>query len=95
MLFLRNLTNQLLLLVLLHVRRAITCTRAQEIRYPVILSSEEKEIAARVTQAFGQAVCGFDILRVQVCVLRRICMHFKDIQRSTSVYDYPEECESL
>jgi hypothetical protein len=40
--------------------------KLQEIRYPVILSSEEKEIASRVTQAFGQAVCGFDILRVQV-----------------------------
>ncbi|KAF0697268.1 Aste57867_12040 [Aphanomyces stellatus] len=36
----------------------------KEIRYPVILSSVEKEIAYKVVRAFGQTVCGFDILRV-------------------------------
>ncbi|ETW09794.1 hypothetical protein, variant [Aphanomyces invadans] len=36
----------------------------KEIRYPVILSTHEKEIAYKVVRAFGQTVCGFDILRV-------------------------------
>ena len=34
-------------------------------RYPVILTSEEKEYARKITLAFKQCVCGFDILRVQ------------------------------
>lgn len=34
-------------------------------RYPVILTSEEKEYARKITLAFRQCVCGFDILRVQ------------------------------
>ncbi|OQS00903.1 inositol hexakisphosphate and diphosphoinositol-pentakisphosphate kinase [Achlya hypogyna] len=36
----------------------------KEIRYPVILSTNEKDIAHKVCRAFGQTVCGFDILRV-------------------------------
>ena len=35
-----------------------------EVRYPVILSTEEKRFAATVCSAFKQGVCGFDILRV-------------------------------
>ena len=35
----------------------------KEVRYPVLLSTAEKEIARRVVQAFRQAVCGFDLLR--------------------------------
>jgi len=35
----------------------------KEVRYPVLLSTAEKEIARRVVLAFRQAVCGFDLLR--------------------------------
>lgn len=34
-------------------------------RFPVILSYREKEIARRIVLNFKQFVCGFDILRVQ------------------------------
>lgn len=37
----------------------------KEVRYPVILSTEEKDIARKVCRAFEQTICGFDILRVQ------------------------------
>ena len=37
--------------------------RGKESRYPVILSTAEKEIARKVVRAFGQTMCGFDILR--------------------------------
>lgn len=36
-----------------------------EVRYPVILSPIEKDIARKIVTAFKQTVCGFDILRVQ------------------------------
>jgi hypothetical protein len=37
----------------------------KEVRYPVILSLREKEIARRIVLIFKQMVCGFDLLRVQ------------------------------
>jgi Diphosphoinositol pentakisphosphate kinase 2 N-terminal domain/Histidine phosphatase superfamily (branch 2) len=37
----------------------------KEVRFPVILSYREKEIARRIVINFKQFVCGFDILRVQ------------------------------
>ncbi|GFR40431.1 hypothetical protein Agub_g1005 [Astrephomene gubernaculifera] len=35
----------------------------KEMRFPVLLSPQEKEIARMVCLAFGQKVCGFDLLR--------------------------------
>ncbi|GMH48361.1 hypothetical protein TL16_g00275 [Triparma laevis f. inornata] len=37
----------------------------KEVRFPVILSLREKEIARRIVLVFKQQVCGFDLLRVQ------------------------------
>ena len=37
----------------------------KEVRFPVILSLREKEIARRIVIVFKQLVCGFDMLRVQ------------------------------
>lgn len=34
-----------------------------EVRYPVVLSYEEKVIANKIVAAFGQFICGFDVLR--------------------------------
>ncbi|KAJ7538636.1 hypothetical protein O6H91_11G057700 [Diphasiastrum complanatum] len=37
----------------------------KEVRYPVLLTPAEKQIAREVCMAFGQSVCGFDLLRSQ------------------------------
>ena len=37
----------------------------KEVRFPVILTLREKEIARRIVIVFQQLVCGFDLLRVQ------------------------------
>lgn len=37
----------------------------KEVRFPVILTFREKEIARRIVLGFKQWVCGFDLLRVQ------------------------------
>ena len=34
-------------------------------RYPIFLSQIEKHIAQTIVEAFGQSVCGFDILRTK------------------------------
>lgn len=34
-----------------------------QIRFPVLLTPQEKEVASIVVQAFRQKVCGFDLLR--------------------------------
>jgi hypothetical protein len=36
----------------------------KEVRYPVILTPNEKDMARKIVTAFKQTVCGFDILRV-------------------------------
>eukprot|EP00928_Gymnodinium_smaydae_P032554 TRINITY_DN23544_c0_g5_i1.p1 TRINITY_DN23544_c0_g5~~TRINITY_DN23544_c0_g5_i1.p1 ORF type:complete len:1129 (+),score=278.28 TRINITY_DN23544_c0_g5_i1:144-3530(+) len=37
----------------------------KEVRVPVVLTPKEKEMARRVCLAFGQTVCGFDLLRTK------------------------------
>jgi len=43
--------------------RVMRDENGKEVRYPVVLTPQEKEIARRVVLAFGQLVCGFDLLR--------------------------------
>jgi inositol hexakisphosphate/diphosphoinositol-pentakisphosphate kinase len=59
----------------------------KEVRYPVILSAKEKMIARRVVVAFGQTVCGFDLLRANgksyVCDVNG----FSFVKTSTKYYE--------
>lgn len=43
--------------------RVMRAPDGKEVRYPVLLTSTEKELARGVSLAFGQTVCGFDLLR--------------------------------
>ncbi|KAJ1355743.1 hypothetical protein KIN20_013276 [Parelaphostrongylus tenuis] len=59
----------------------------KEVRYPVILSHKEKMMARRVVLAFGQTVCGFDLLRANgksyVCDVNG----FSFVKTSTKYYE--------
>ncbi|KAI6225577.1 Inositol hexakisphosphate and diphosphoinositol-pentakisphosphate kinase [Aphelenchoides besseyi] len=59
----------------------------KEVRYPIILSAKEKMIARRVVIAFGQTVCGFDLLRANgrsyVCDVNG----FSFVKSSTKYYE--------
>ena len=43
--------------------RVMRTEDGKEVRYHVILNQAEKEIARKITQIFGQNICGFDLLR--------------------------------
>ena len=58
-----------------------------EVRYPVILSPIEKDMARKIVLAFRQTVCGFDILRVHG---RSFCCDvngFSFVKNSRKYYD--------
>lgn len=63
--------------------------QGKEVRFPVILSALEKEIARKVCSAFKQTVCGFDLLRVQVHTYIHIYIFWCTyIQTDTNIYIY-------
>jgi inositol hexakisphosphate/diphosphoinositol-pentakisphosphate kinase len=39
--------------------------KGKEVRYPVLLTNYEKDIAREITRIFQQNVCGFDLLRTE------------------------------
>eukprot|EP00050_Salpingoeca_kvevrii_P007410 m.296055 g.296055 ORF g.296055 m.296055 type:complete len:1020 (+) comp13312_c0_seq1:82-3141(+) len=59
----------------------------KELRCPIMLNKEEKEIARKVVKAFKQNICGFDILRTQggsfVCDVNG----WSFVKRSNKYYD--------
>ncbi|KAG7355189.1 histidine phosphatase superfamily branch 2 protein [Nitzschia inconspicua] len=63
----------------------------KELRFPVILTLGEKEIARRIVLQFKQFVCGFDLLRVQEghSVVSYVCdvNGFSFVKNSRKYYD--------
>ena len=63
----------------------------KEIRFPVILTLSEKEIARRIVLQFKQFICGFDLLRVQEghSVVSYVCdvNGFSFVKNSRKYYD--------
>uniref|UniRef100_A0A7M5V764 Inositol hexakisphosphate and diphosphoinositol-pentakisphosphate kinase n=1 Tax=Clytia hemisphaerica TaxID=252671 RepID=A0A7M5V764_9CNID len=64
----------------------------KEIRYPVILSAHEKNIAKRVCRTFKQTVCGFDLLRANGKSLVCDVNGFSFVKTSQKYYD---DCSQL
>ena len=66
-------------------------SEGKEVRFPVILTLREKEIARRIVLVFKQFVCGFDLLRVQVKdqVVSYVCdvNGFSFVKNSRKYYD--------
>ena len=56
-------------------------------RYPVLLTSKEKETAWKFAFIFGQRICGFDLLRANgksyVCDVNGVSF----VKKSTKFYD--------
>ena len=75
-------------------------------KFGILLTPEEKEIARRVCLAFGQNVCGFDLLRAKgrsyVCdvngwsFVKKSKKYYDDARRVSSSHDFESRCaESL
>jgi inositol hexakisphosphate/diphosphoinositol-pentakisphosphate kinase len=58
-----------------------------EVRYPVILTPIEKEIAYKVVMTFKQTVCGFDIMRAKGVSYCCDVNGFSFVKNSRKYYD--------
>ncbi|VAH95595.1 unnamed protein product [Triticum turgidum subsp. durum] len=61
---------------------------SQEVRYPVLLTPMEKQMARDVCNAFRQMVCGFDLLRYYddaACIMRKIFLDAKAPHLSSTI----------
>ncbi len=66
------------------VNRAVDGT---EMRFPVVLTMEEKLYARKIVQAFGQNVCGFDLLRTATGSFVCDVNGWSFVKKSTKYYD--------
>ncbi len=66
------------------VNRAMDGT---EMRFPVVLTTEEKKYARKIVQAFGQNVCGFDLLRTATGSFVCDVNGWSFVKKSTKYYD--------